>query len=147
MPEKGYRKWQHDTRTPTYRSWYAMLTRCYNCSNDGYDGYGREGITVCERWHDYDHFYEDMGERPEGTTLGRIDNDGNYEPANCGWFTVAEQNRNTRHNVMLTFNGKTQCVTDWGKELGLKPHTIITRLLRGDDTERALRKPSFVYRR
>lgn len=82
--------------TPTYRSWASMVTRCRNPNSTQYAYYGGRGITVCERWLDFRSFLEDMGERPAGTSIDRIDNSRNYEPGNCKWATRAEQNRNRR---------------------------------------------------
>jgi hypothetical protein len=75
-----------------------MRQRCRNPRNPRWADYGGRGITICERWNSYANFLADMGERPAGMSLERIDNDGNYEPSNCKWATQAEQIRNQRRN-------------------------------------------------
>lgn len=82
--------------TPAYKSWSGMMSRCYVPTNGSFLRYGGRGISVCERWRGPEgpaNFYADMGERPEGMTLDRIDPDGNYEPSNCRWVTPSEQTR------------------------------------------------------
>lgn len=83
------------SKTPTYTSWMLMRARCYYPGSPGFPGYGGSGITVCDRWRDsFDAFLADMGERPSGTTLDRIDNSKGYEPGNCRWATPAQQSAN-----------------------------------------------------
>lgn len=87
----------------TYSSWRSMLKRCYDPRSNGYERWGGRGIAVCDSWREsFANFLADMGERPEGMTLDRIDNDRNYEPDNCRWATWSEQRRNQRRAVTST---------------------------------------------
>lgn len=87
------------SKTRAYESWQGMRNRCLNPRCDSYVNYGGRGITICSRWDDFGRFFADMGERPDGLTLERLDVNGNYEPSNCCWATRAEQNRNKRPNL------------------------------------------------
>lgn len=88
-------------RTRIYRTWEAMLRRCRSETSSDYPRYGAVGVTVCSRWDSFETFLEDMGERPEGRTLDRIDPEGNYEPTNCRWATPREQRLNRRAKVVI----------------------------------------------
>lgn len=90
----------HGNGSPTYKSWSMMVDRCTNPKNKRWLRYGGRGIKVCDRWRSFAAFLADMGERPEGKTIDRENNDGDYEPGNCKWSTAAEQNRNTRASKM-----------------------------------------------
>ena len=87
---------KRDKKSPTYRCWRNMLTRCEYPNAVGYENYGGRGIVVCERWHDFAVFLADMGEKPAGLSIDRIDVNGNYEPGNCRWTTDDVQQRNKR---------------------------------------------------
>lgn len=126
-------------RTCEYGIWKTMIARCGNSSVDRYSSYGERGIRVCDRWCDFRNFLEDMGRRPTPQhSIDRIDNDGNYEPGNCRWATRSVQSRNKRSTVLLTFMGRTQCMTDWARELGILVPTLCMRLKSGVSIEEAL---------
>ena len=127
--------------TKIYRLWSMMLDRCNNPKSTFYSHYGERGIKVCSRWNVFENFYTDMGERPAGKSLDRIDNDKNYSPENCKWSTYREQNNNRRTNRMLTYQGKTQTLQQWSEELGLKYNTLQTRVQRGWPDHRVLGEP------
>jgi len=86
--------------SPTYRSWKAMKRRCDDEKFKQYENYGGRGITYDPRWVNFDYFFTDMGERPSGTSLDRIDRNGNYSQCNCRWATRTQQNRNTSRSVI-----------------------------------------------
>ncbi|MCK5601423.1 hypothetical protein KAR91_06135 [Candidatus Pacearchaeota archaeon] len=129
------------TKTPTYISWVAMLQRCNNPKGPAYHNYGGRGIKVCDRWLKFENFLCDMGERPEGMSIEREDNDKGYELGNCKWATVKEQSRNRRTNRRLTYNGETKTVVEWSETVGISAGIIGSRLYAGWTIERALTEP------
>ena len=116
-----------------------MLDRCERATNREYRNYGGRGIVVCERWHDFAAFRDDMGDtfRPD-LELERADNEAAYSPSNCKWASRKEQQNNRRNNHRVTLNGVTKTVEQWSAETGIKANTIIYRLRRGWPVERAL---------
>jgi hypothetical protein len=126
--------------SPTYESWSAMLARCTYVRHPAWDRYGGRGITVCEKWKSFENFLVDMGLRPEGATIDRIDNDKNYEPGNCRWATPSEQQNNMSTNRVLEWNGTKQTLSQWARITGIKNTTISERLKRGWSVEDALSK-------
>lgn len=95
-PTRSVRTPTEKSNYSTWRSWMSMLWRVDDPRNASYANYGGRGITVCERWRSFDNFLADMGSRPDGTSIDRIDSDGNYEPQNCRWATKPVQNANRR---------------------------------------------------
>lgn len=128
-------------QSPTYRSWAAMRGRCENPKNSHFAGYGGRGIKVCARWAEFVNFLADMGEKPEGLSIDRIDVNGNYEPGNCRWATNQQQARNKRNNRFVTANGKTQTVAEWCRETGINASTYDCRVRAGWTKEDAATTP------
>jgi hypothetical protein len=126
------------SHTPTFYTWRSMLQRCLNERCKDYARYGARGITVHSSWLDFAVFLADMGVRPEGTTLDRIDNDGPYAPGNCRWSSAREQSSNRRTTRLLTFNGRAQTIAAWARELGTSRQTLRNRLEQGWTVEAAL---------
>lgn len=127
---------------PGYRSWWHMVQRCTRPKHKDYPYYGGRGITVCERWRTFANFVADMGARPSGMSIDRIDNSKGYEPGNCRWATRSMQMRNMRGNRLVTVAGRTQPLIAWSEETGVRAETIGNRLARGWSPERAVSEPT-----
>lgn len=120
-----------------------MIERCERQADLQWANYGGRGIAVCERWrNDFPAFLADMGPRPAGTTLDRINPDGNYEPSNCRWATAKEQGRNRRNNVRYAFNGESLTLPEWEERTGIDKGVLFCRLKSGWSIERALTEPT-----
>lgn len=129
------------TKTRTFKSWDAMLSRCNNPNDKSFDRYGGRGITVCKRWNDsFEAFFADMGERPEGMSLDRVDNSNGYSKANCRWADAKKQQRNTSVSKSMTFDGRTAALIDWATETGLNYSMLLRRLNAGWPPEMVLSK-------
>lgn len=130
------------SRTSAYRIWKLMRHRCNNPKDAHYNDYGGRGIKVCQRWQQsFEAFANDMGVRPNGYQLDRIDNDGDYCPENCRWATIVMQRNNTRVNRRITHRGITKTVAEWARACGLPYDTLMQRFLRKWDITRALEEP------
>lgn len=132
-------------KSPTYNCWYSMHNRCSNPADIGFAHYGGRGIIVCQRWaytkEGLQNFIADMGERPVGCSLDRIDNNGNYDPGNCRWATQKLQARNRRSNRFVDFQGENVNVTILCEQHGISDNTFLERLKRGWSVERAITSP------
>lgn len=130
------------TDTTEHVIWLNMRYRCCKPDHKAYKWYGARGIKVCDRWLDsFENFYADMGPRPEGLSLDRIDVNGDYEPSNCRWATAKEQARNSRWNRMVTIGGETKCIAAWMEHFGLSKSTYESRRRYGWPEEKALSTP------
>lgn len=115
----------------TYRIWAGMRQRCYDENCDAYPRYGGRGIKICDSWASFSNFLEDMGEAPEGLTIDRIDNDGDYTPSNCRWADRKEQNSNTCRNVYVNVGDKQVTVAEAARLKGIKESTAYCRYHKG----------------
>ena len=131
------------SRSPMYPVWVCMKQRCSNPHNKSYKNYGARGISVCDEWiNSYPAFYEwaiKSGYK-KGLTIERIDNNKDYSPENCKWISKAAQSKNRRNVIVITYKGKTQCLADWARELGISRATIKSRLDQGRTVEEAFCK-------
>lgn len=129
-------------RSVEYHTWSCMKDRCRNPRNPGYARYGGRGIGVCERWAaSFEAFFADMGPKPRGGSLERIDNDAGYSPENCVWTDAKAQSRNRSSNVFLTLDGVRMAAAAWAELLRVNPGLITERIGRGWSDEDALTQP------
>jgi hypothetical protein len=137
-------KWENHSRKTlrTYSSWLNMKARCENPEHRLYVHYGARGISVCPEWAgNYDQFYRDMGDRPDGYTLERINNALGYFKDNCRWATRQEQAQNRRTRVDLTIDGVTKSMSEWFAYYGCHPSSFYKRIKEGVSPEEALKPP------
>lgn len=124
------------SKTRLNNVYHTMLQRCYNKNNSCFHKYGARGITVCDEWrHSFEAFYDwsmengyDENAQKGECTLDRIDNSKGYSPDNCRWATSKEQACNRRSNHLITYNGKTQTLSQWADELGMSRSTLNSRI-------------------
>jgi len=136
-----------DARTRLYNIWGNMLYRCENENCSGFEKYGGRGIKVCEEWHKYLNFKKWALSHgySENLSIDRIDNDGNYEPSNCRWVTMADQNRNRRDNIIIEYNGERLTASQWAIKLGWNKSVIYQRLKHGWDKIAAITTPPIIH--
>lgn len=139
--------------SPEYRTWHRMKKRCLDADHPDFEYYGGRGITVCDRWLEPDgqgfiNFLEDMGERPEGLTLERKNNELGYLPENCVWTTRYAQSRNRRVTRWVEFQGRRLCLRDWAIRYGVNPATPYKWFAKGlADEEAVARMQSMFFER
>lgn len=118
------------SKSGAYKTWASIIQRCTNKNSTMYKYYGGRGISVNDGWLKFENFYRDMGQRPDGMSLDRIDPNGNYEPSNCRWATASEQQRNRRDTRKATLCGQTKSIKEWAELCGVDTKTIIMRIKR-----------------
>ena len=136
--------WVH----PLHKTWWAMIDRCQNPNNKSFRDYGARGIAVCDRWKfgadgltGFACFLADMGPRPAGFTIERVQGDRDYEPGNCVWIAKGDQSKNRRTVRLVRINGQVKTVPDWCAEYGLNYWTAIRRISRGWPPDKAITTP------
>lgn len=138
---KEFRRTHGASATRDYASWRGMLDRCENVNHPAYARYGGRGITVCRRWHKYANFSADMGPRPKGMTIDRIDNKKGYTPVNVRWATRSEQMQNVRHNLNIRHHGQVLSLGAWARKTGIAAKTISGRWHAGHRGARLFARP------
>lgn len=134
-------KVEYRGRTPTVVSWSGMKQRCKNPKDPSSKRYGGRGISFDPRWEVFENFLSDMGERPKGTTLDRIDNDKDYSKENCRWATSTQQMNNTSKNVFMTYGDSTMTISQWSRKVNIPTNVIQWRIKKGWSISDVLGKP------
>lgn len=130
------------SKHPLFQCWADMLRRCKSIGCKVYKHYGGRGIKVCDRWHEFENFVKDMGDRPDGGELDRVDNDGDYCPENCKWSTRTEQLRNQRRSTAIEIDGVTKTLSEWALFYGIvSPAVASGRIHYGWDAIMAFTTP------
>lgn len=129
------------SNSPTWTTWHSMHLRCGNPNATGYQNYGGRGIRICKRWASFESFLADMGYRPSGTSLDRVDVNGNYDPDNCRWATRKQQGENRRGLRIVEYEGRSMSLSQWSRETGIDRKTLRTRLCAGWSAGAALTVP------
>lgn len=130
--------------TSTYNIWAAMLSRCNNPKQLEYHNYGGRGIKVCIEWEDFTNFLNDMGEKPEGMSIDRIDVNKGYSKENCRWATNDTQQNNRRDCLYITYKGRKQTLKQWSRELGINCKTLNYRIYKANwPIEKAFTKRTY----
>lgn len=128
-----------------YLSWKSMKARCLSPTATNYHNYGGRGIKICERWiekpNGFQNFLDDMGKRPEGCTLDRINSNGDYCPENCRWADWKTQGSNRRGVATIEYKGKTHSLKEWSTELGLPYKVLVQRRYYNWDVKRMFEQP------
>jgi hypothetical protein len=137
--EKESRFSHGKSSSPAYVSWENMINRCDKGSKQQQNSPLYSSVDVCPQWKSFEGFYKDMGDRPHGTSLDRIDNSKGYFKENCRWATRQEQQQNLRTNVWLEFNGEKKVLSEWSRVKGIPLTTLLYRLKRGWPLDKALR--------
>lgn len=135
-------------RKPEYSIWRSVVHRCTSPDSPHWPRYGGRGIDICSRWRtSFQAFFDDMGQRPLGLTLERVDNDKGYSPDNCVWATRKQQANNTSRTLFVVHRSETRSLQEWSALTGVKANTIRKRLREGWPVGRALFETATVFRK
>jgi hypothetical protein len=133
---------------PLYQTWQSMKARCLNSNHPNFADYGGRGIKVCDQWmHNFNQFAKDMGERPVGYSIDRINNDGDYTPQNCKWSTRKEQQQNRRITHKIIIEGKQYFISDIAHQYNFKWMTIFNRAKTAKTFNELVDKTRKVYKK